>query len=104
MDAVALTKTLLQFDTINPPGRERDCAHHAGAMLQEWGYKVEYHEYAERRTSVIARGGGNEDKAPLCLTGHLDAVSPENGSCDHLRVPSETTSRWPDMKAGVAAI
>src|SRR5436190_982978 len=75
MDAVALTRTLLQFDTINPPGRERDCAHHAGAMLQEWGYTVEYHEYADSRTSVIARGGGNDTKKPLCLTGHLDVVS-----------------------------
>src|SRR6187455_3091223 len=57
MDAVALTRTLLQFDTINPPGRERDCARHAGAMLQEWGYQVEYHEYADSRTSVIETAG-----------------------------------------------
>jgi len=74
-DAISLTKTLLGFDTINPPGRERDCARHAGAMLQEWGYKVEYHEYADARTSVIARAGGSDEKAPLCLTGHLDVVS-----------------------------
>ena len=25
-DAVSLTKSLLRFDTVNPPGRERDCA------------------------------------------------------------------------------
>src|SRR6266581_2701996 len=25
-DAVALTRSLLRFDTVNPPGRERDCA------------------------------------------------------------------------------
>ena len=25
-DAVALTKQLLRFDTVNPPGQERDCA------------------------------------------------------------------------------
>ena len=43
-DAVALTQSLLRFDTVNPPGRERDCAQHAGALLQEWGYKVDYHE------------------------------------------------------------
>src|SRR5439155_18066867 len=35
---------------------------------------VEYHEYAEARTSVIARAGGSPAKAPLCLTGHLDVV------------------------------
>jgi succinyl-diaminopimelate desuccinylase len=73
-DAVALTRSLLQFETINPPGRERECAQRAGAMLEEWGYRVEYHEYAEGRTSVVARAGGSDSKAPLVLTGHLDVV------------------------------
>jgi acetylornithine deacetylase/succinyl-diaminopimelate desuccinylase-like protein len=30
-DAISLTKTLLRFDTINPPGREGDCARYADA-------------------------------------------------------------------------
>ena len=110
MDAIALTRTLLQFDTINPPGRERDCARHAGAMLQEWGFKVDYHEYADARTSVIARAGGNDRKAPLCLTGHLDVVplgtrkwkhDPFNGETDGDKLFGRGSS---DMKAGVAAI
>jgi succinyl-diaminopimelate desuccinylase len=57
-DAVSLTKSLLRFDTINPPGRERDCARYAGAMLQEWGFSTEFFEYSEGRTSVVARAGG----------------------------------------------
>src|ERR1041384_7825263 len=56
-DAVSLTRDLLRFDTINPPGRERDCAHMAGALLKEWGYEVEYFEYADTRTCVVARAG-----------------------------------------------
>ncbi|HUQ25033.1 MAG TPA: M20 family metallopeptidase [Burkholderiales bacterium] len=110
MDAVALTKTLLQFDTINPPGRERDCARHAGAMLQEWGYQVEYHEYADQRTSVIARAGGSDAKAPLCLTGHLDVVSLGTRRWSHDPFSGETAGDKlygrgsSDMKAGVAAI
>ena len=110
MDAVALTRTLLQFDTINPPGRERDCAHHAGAMLEQWGYKVEYHEYADRRTSVIARGGGSDAKKPLCLTGHLDVVSLGTRKWAHDPFSGETAGDKlygrgsSDMKAGVAAI
>ena len=110
MDAVALTKTLLQFDTINPPGRERDCAHHAGAMLEQWGYKVEYHEYADRRTSVIARGGGSDTKKPLCLTGHLDVVSLGTRKWAHDPFSGETAGDklygrgTSDMKSGVAAM
>ena len=109
-DAVSLTKSLLRFDTINPPGRERDCARFAGAMLQEWGFGVSYHEYADGRTSVIARSGGSDKKAPLCLTGHLDVVplgarawskDPFNGDTDGDRLYGRGAS---DMKAGVAAI
>jgi len=109
-DAVSLTRSLLRFDTVNPPGRERDCARYAGAMLQEWGFKVDYYEYADSRTSVIARAGGSDRKAPLCLTGHLDVVplgarawtrDPFNGDTDGDRLFGRGAS---DMKAGVAAI
>ncbi|HZQ75459.1 MAG TPA: M20 family metallopeptidase [Burkholderiales bacterium] len=109
-DAVSLTRSLLRFDTINPPGRERDCAQHAGALLEAWGFDVQYHEYADRRTSVVARAGGSDAKAPLCLTGHLDVVAlgarawskdPFAGESDGDRLYGRGTS---DMKAGVAAI
>ncbi len=109
-DAVSLTKTLLRFDTISPPGRERDCARYAGAMLQEWGYAVEYFDFQEGRTSVVARAGGSDKKAPLCLTGHLDVVplgarawthDPFAGETDGDKLYGRGAS---DMKAGVAAI
>jgi len=109
-DAVALTRELLRFDTINPPGQERECARHAGALLEGWGYRVDYHEYAERRTSVVARGGGSGEKPPLCLTGHIDTVAlgsaawardPFAGETDGDRLYGRGSS---DMKAGVAAI
>src|SRR5262249_28337993 len=74
-DAVALTRDLLRFDTINPPGQERPCARHAGALLERWGFRVDYHEYAEGRTSLVARAGGSDAKPPLCLTGHIDTVA-----------------------------
>jgi succinyl-diaminopimelate desuccinylase len=109
-DAVSLTKSLLRFDTVNPPGRERDCARHAGALLKEWGFRVDYHEYDDRRTSVIARAGGTREQAPLCLTGHLDVVplgarawsrDPFKGETDGDRLYGRGSS---DMKAGVAAM
>jgi len=109
-DAIALTKSLLRFDTVNPPGRERDCARHAGAMLEEWGFAVQFFEYAEGRTSVVARAGGSDEKAPLCLTGHLDVVplgsrrwtkDPFAGETDGDRLYGRGSS---DMKAGIAAI
>jgi succinyl-diaminopimelate desuccinylase len=109
-DAIALTRSLVRFDTVNPPGRERDCARYAGSLLADWGYQVGYHEHADSRTSVIARAGGSDAKAPLCLTGHLDVVpvgarawthDPFSGETDGDRLYGRGSS---DMKAGVAAI
>src|SRR3970282_1378996 len=66
--------------------------------------------YEEGRTSVIARIGGLEGKAPLCLTGHLDVVplgarkwsrDPFSGETDGDRLYGGGTS---DMKSGVGAM
>ena len=73
-DAVAVTRELLRFDTVNPPGRERDCARYAGALLEGWGYRVEYHDFEDGRTSVIARAGGKDGKAPLRSPGTVAAA------------------------------
>ena len=109
-EAISLTRSLLRFDTVNPPGRERDCARYAGGLLEEWGYRVDYHEYADSRTSVIARAGGSDAKAPLCLTGHLDVVPLGARAWTHDPFSGETAGDRlygrgaSDMKAGVAAI
>ena len=109
-DAISLTRELLRFDTINPPGRERDCAQMAGALLKEWGFDVQYFDYQEGRTSVVARLGASDRKAPLCLTGHLDVVplgsrswskDPFAGEADGDKLYGRGVS---DMKSGVAAI
>ena len=109
-DAVQLTKDLLHFDTVNPPGQERDCAHMAGRLLESWGFAVQYSEFEKDRTSVIARAGGSEAKPPLCLTGHLDVVplgtrkwskDPFAGEAQGDMLYGRGAS---DMKAGVAAM
>ncbi len=109
-DEVSLTRDLLQLDTINPPGDERECAHRVGRLLQDWGYQVDFHEHADKRASVIARLGGAESKAPLCLTGHIDTVplgaapwihDPFSGETDGDKLYGRGSS---DMKAGVAGI
>jgi len=101
---------MLQFDTVNPPGREADCARHAGRLLEDWGYRVAYQEFAPGRTSVIARAGGSEAKPPLCLTGHLDVVPLGSRTWKHDAFAGESDGDRlygrgsSDMKAGVAAM
>jgi len=109
-DAVALTRELLAFDTVNPPGREHDCALRAARLLEAAGFAVRFFEYEKDRTSVVARKGGRDGRPPLCLTGHLDVVplgtrawskDPFAGETDGDRLYGRGTS---DMKSGVAAM
>ncbi len=107
--ALELTRTLMRFNTINPPGDERACAQHLGAILENAGFSVSYHEFADRRASLVARIGGNTNKRPLCFTGHIDTVplgampwsaDPFSGDIDKGRLYGRGSS---DMKSGVAA-
>lgn len=109
LDPVELTRTLVAFNTINPPGNERPCAEYLGKLLEEGGFSVTYHEFADRRTSLVARIGGSSDKPPLCFTGHIDtvplgaapwSVDPFAGEIADGKVYGRGTT---DMKAGVAA-
>lgn len=109
LDPRALTRELLAYNTINPPGMERACARHLGGMLEQAGFDVAYHEFAEARTSLIARIGGSDAKPPICFTGHIDIVplgakawtrDPFAGETDGDRLYGRGST---DMKSGIAA-
>ena len=108
-DPVELTRTLVAFDTINPPGNERPCAELLGSLLETAGFSISYHEFADTRTSLVARIGGSSDTKPLCYTGHLDVVplggapwtvDPFAGEIADGKLYGRGTT---DMKSGVAA-
>jgi acetylornithine deacetylase/succinyl-diaminopimelate desuccinylase-like protein len=48
-----ITRELVQIETMNPPGREYECARYVGKLLQDAGLQVSYHQFAEGRTSVV---------------------------------------------------
>ena len=109
LSALELTQALVRFDTINPPGNERLCAEHLGSILDDAGFAVSYHEFAETRTSLVARIGGDADAKPLCFTGHIDtvplgaapwSVDPFTADIADGKLYGRGTS---DMKSGVAA-
>ena len=108
IDPVALTQRLIRFDTVNPPGRERDCALHLAGLLQAAGFETRLVDMPGDRASVIARLGSGGDK-PLVFTGHIDVVplgtrawsrDPFAGEVDAGRIHGRGSS---DMKSGVAA-
>jgi succinyl-diaminopimelate desuccinylase len=89
LDARVLTRELLAFNTINPPGMERACA--------------------EARTSLVAHIGVADGKAPICFTGHIDVVPLGAALWKHDAFAGETDGDRmygrgsTDMKSGVAA-
>src|SRR6266850_3026877 len=55
LNPIQLTRDLIRYDTICPPGQERDCAEHLGRLLEPAGFKLSRHEFAPGRTTLVAR-------------------------------------------------
>lgn len=108
-DALELTRNLIRFDTINPPGNEKLCAEHLGAILEAAGFTLTYHDFGEGRANLVARKGGNDQTLPLCFTGHVDTVplGSEPWSWDPFAAEIADGMVYgrgsSDMKSGVAA-
>lgn len=109
MNALELTRELLCFDTINPPGQEQACARRLAALLEGAGFAVAEHELAPGRPNLVARLGGRGDELPLCFTGHVDVVplgsapwtrEPFAAELDGGKLYGRGSS---DMKSGLAA-
>ena len=110
INCLSLTRKLISFNTINPPGQERDCAEYLARLLEDGGFNVTLYEFSERRTSLIAQIGSYGDKAPICFAGHMDTVplggnrlekDPFSGEVDGDKVFGRGSS---DMKGGLAAM
>lgn len=110
MDVITLTRKLLSFNSINPPGNERKIAEFAGELLKENGFSIEYFPYEENRLHLIAEKGLSDRIPPLVLSGHFDtvplgnkewSVDPFNGEIKDGRIYGRGSS---DMKGGLAAM
>lgn len=110
LNPLSLTRKLLSFNTINPPGYEHDCAKYCGRLLEEAGFDVKYFAFNHKRTSLIAQMKGSKNKPAICFTGHLDTVplgssswhiDPFRGDIAGDKIYGRGSS---DMKSGVAAI
>jgi len=108
-DVITLTRNLLGFNTINPPGNEADCQHWLAAFLAEHGFQVQLHSFGEQRFNLIASLPGKRDGKPLAFTGHLDTVPLGSASWQYDAFGGEIADGRiygrgsSDMKAAIAA-
>ena len=109
-DLISLTRELISFSTVNPPGNESALARRLGDLLAEYGFAVELPEYEQNRLHLVAEKGTGGPLAPLVLSGHLDTVplgekkwtrDPFSGRIEGDRLYGRGSS---DMKGGLAAM
>ncbi|NOR76291.1 MAG: ArgE/DapE family deacylase [Draconibacterium sp.] len=110
IDVISLTRKLISFNSINPPGNEFEIAKYVGNILAKNGFIVEYPVFAENRLHIIAERGLSRITPPIVLSGHLDtvplgakqwSVNPLAGEIVNGKIYGRGSS---DMKAGIAAI
>ena len=68
-------RTLLQFDTSDPPGRELPAAEYLRDVLQAEGIPVELLATDPERPNVVARLEGSGAEQPLLIMAHTDVVN-----------------------------
>jgi acetylornithine deacetylase/succinyl-diaminopimelate desuccinylase-like protein len=109
-DPVELLRSLIRFDTSNPPGNERACLEYVGGILGEGGIESRFVARDPERPNLIARLPGRGDAPPLLLYAHVDVVPANASEWSHPPFAAELVDGeiWGrgtlDMKGGVAML
>ena len=77
IDPVETLRSLIRFDTTNPPGNERPAAEFIASILREAGFTPELVGPDSERPNLLARLSADPDNRkhrPLVLSCHLDVV------------------------------
>ncbi len=110
MEVISLTKKLISFNTINPPGNEAQIAEFTGGILADNGFVVEFFDFGKGRKHLIAEKGVTSSCRPLIFSGHFDTVPLGDKKWEHDPVISETVGDRiygrgsSDMKSALAAM
>jgi acetylornithine deacetylase/succinyl-diaminopimelate desuccinylase-like protein len=78
-----LLRTLIQFDTTNPPGNEAACIHYLDGILTRAGFETTLFALDPHRPNLITRLPGQGTAPPLLMYGHVDVVTTEGQDWTH---------------------
>lgn len=108
-EVVELTRDLVRFPSVNPPGNEAAPAEYLAKRMTDMGLDVEVQTLEPDRANVIGRIKGSGD-GHLVFTGHLDVVPPGGQAWKHDPFAADLVDGHiygrgsADMKGGVAAM
>ena len=103
-----LLRTLIRFDTTNPPGNERACIAYLNDLLTRAGFQTTLLARDPERPNLITRLPGRGEAPPLLLYGHVDVVTTGGQLWERPPFAAEVVDGfiWGrgalDMKSGVA--
>ncbi|HEX5853116.1 MAG TPA: M20/M25/M40 family metallo-hydrolase [Solirubrobacteraceae bacterium] len=109
-EAQELLRTLIRFNTVNPPGEERAAQEYLADHLGAAGFECELLGAEPERPNLVARLRGKSSDGPtLCYLGHVDTVLADPADWTHDPWSGEIADGclWGrgalDMKSQVAA-
>ena len=82
-EALRHFRTLVQFDTSDPPGNERPAVDYLRSVLVNEGIPVEIYALEDHRPNLVARLRGTGNEEPLLIMAHTDVVNVDESKWDH---------------------
>jgi acetylornithine deacetylase/succinyl-diaminopimelate desuccinylase-like protein len=73
-EAIRVLARLVQFNTVNPPGDEREAVEYLREYAEQAGFETEVLGATPERPNLIADLHGAEPGPTLCFLGHVDTV------------------------------
>ena len=108
VDALDILRRLVRFETVNPPGAERECVAWTEGVLRDAGIDTRIVAKDPGRPNLVARLPGRGSSPPLLLQGHVDVVpvAGQEWSRSPFGAEEDDGFLWGrgtlDMKGGVA--
>lgn len=75
---IDILRTLIRFDTTNPPGDEAECIGYVRRLLEDAGFSTTLLAKTPNRPNLIARLPGRGEAPPMVWQGHVDVVTTAN--------------------------
>jgi acetylornithine deacetylase/succinyl-diaminopimelate desuccinylase-like protein len=82
-ETVDVLQRLVRFNTVNPPGNEREALEYLAGYLAEAGFRTELLGATPERPNLIATLEGAAAGPTLCYLGHVDTVLADPSEWSH---------------------